>query len=53
MPLSPINLAVLVSGSGTTLQNFIDQIVHDVMVVSSECPDELGNVVVTLHGKRG
>jgi formyltetrahydrofolate-dependent phosphoribosylglycinamide formyltransferase len=26
MPSSPINLAVLVSGSGTTLQNFIDQI---------------------------
>ena len=26
MPLSPINLAVLVSGSGTTLQNLIDQI---------------------------
>ena len=26
MPLSPVNLAVLVSGSGTTLQNLIDQI---------------------------
>jgi phosphoribosylglycinamide formyltransferase-1 len=26
MPLSPINLAVLVSGSGTTLQNLIDEI---------------------------
>src|SRR5947208_15069829 len=26
MPKSPINLAVLVSGSGTTLQNLIDQI---------------------------
>src|SRR5262245_57866233 len=26
MPMSPINLAVLVSGSGTTLQNLIDQI---------------------------
>jgi phosphoribosylglycinamide formyltransferase 1 len=26
MPLSPIRLAVLVSGSGTTLQNLIDQI---------------------------
>jgi formyltetrahydrofolate-dependent phosphoribosylglycinamide formyltransferase len=26
MPSSPIKLAVLVSGSGTTLQNFIDQI---------------------------
>ena len=26
MPTSPINLAVLVSGSGTTLQNLIDQI---------------------------
>src|SRR5436190_7692467 len=26
MPFSPINLAVLVSGSGTTLQNLIDQI---------------------------
>ena len=26
MPLSPINLAVLVSGSGTTLQNLLDQI---------------------------
>jgi phosphoribosylglycinamide formyltransferase-1 len=26
MPLSPINLAVLVSGSGTTLQNFIGRI---------------------------
>ncbi|HEX3357635.1 MAG TPA: phosphoribosylglycinamide formyltransferase [Tepidisphaeraceae bacterium] len=26
MPSSPINLAVLVSGSGTTLQNLIDQI---------------------------
>jgi phosphoribosylglycinamide formyltransferase 1 len=26
MPLSPINLAVLVSGSGTTLQNLIDHI---------------------------
>src|SRR5437762_162353 len=28
MPLSPINLAVLVSGSGTTLQNLINQIDH-------------------------
>jgi formyltetrahydrofolate-dependent phosphoribosylglycinamide formyltransferase len=26
MPIAPINLAVLVSGSGTTLQNLIDQI---------------------------
>ena len=26
MPLSPINLAVLLSGSGTTLQNLIDEI---------------------------
>src|ERR1700722_17212547 len=26
MPLAPIRLAVLVSGSGTTLQNLIDQI---------------------------
>ena len=26
MPLSPISLAVLISGSGTTLQNFIDEI---------------------------
>jgi len=26
MPFSPINLAVLVSGSGTTLQNMLDQI---------------------------
>jgi phosphoribosylglycinamide formyltransferase 1 len=26
MPLSPVNLAVLVSGSGTTLQNLVDEI---------------------------
>jgi formyltetrahydrofolate-dependent phosphoribosylglycinamide formyltransferase len=29
MPLSPINLAVLVSGAGSTLQNFIDLIARD------------------------
>jgi phosphoribosylglycinamide formyltransferase 1 len=28
MPNSPVNLAIFVSGSGTTLQNLIDQIAH-------------------------
>ena len=31
MPLSPIRLAVLVSGSGTTLQNLIDQIAAETL----------------------
>jgi phosphoribosylglycinamide formyltransferase-1 len=47
MPLSPINLAVLVSGSGTTLQNFIDQIAGKqldarIKLVIGSKPDLLG-----------
>ena len=38
---------------GLTLQDLFDQIVHDVPVVSSECPDEPGNILVALHGERG
>ena len=34
---------------GLTLQDLFDQIVHDVAVVSGECLDESGNVLVALH----
>ncbi len=35
------------------MQDFFDQIVHDVSVVSGECPDEPGNILVALQGQRG
>ena len=38
---------------GLTLQDLFDQIVHDVAVVSGECPDEPGNILLALHGERG
>ncbi len=38
---------------GLTLQNLFDQIVHDLAVVAGEGPDEAGNILVALHGKRG
>src|SRR4051812_39654995 len=47
MPFSPLNLAVLVSGSGTTLQNFIDRIAAReldarIKLVIGSKPDLLG-----------
>ena len=38
---------------GLTLQDLVDQIVHDVAVVAGESPDEPGNVLVALHRERG
>ena len=38
---------------GLALQDLFDQIVHDVAVVSGECLDEPGNILVSLHRQRG
>src|SRR5664279_6079668 len=36
-----------------TLQNLLDQVVHDVPVIAREPGDETGDVVTSLHGERG
>src|SRR5258707_9221137 len=33
-----------------TLQDLFDQIVHDVPMISGECPDEPGNILMALQG---
>ena len=38
---------------GLTPQDLLDQVVHDVPVVSGEGPDESGNILVALQGQRG
>ena len=38
---------------GLSLQDLVDQIVHDVAVVAGERLNEPGNILAALHGQRG
>ena len=38
---------------GLALQNLFNQVIHDIAVIAGEGLDEPGNIVLTLHRKRG